>query len=375
MDKETKTPPDLSILDDVVECMQRDGPKVLVMGKSTAGKSSLLRVVFKHRPGHETIWVPKTEVPEFEHVNNTELLDVTMIDFPGGLTWEEKEMDALIFAKAPAILLVIDAQDEPYDAALQYCVSVIQKAWSVNRDVLIEVFIHKMDGDLFVMEQHKEECQRDITSKLEDELIERNVAAQMTVYSTSVFDHSIYEAMSKVLQKMVPSLGAVETLLDHLTTTCRFDRVFLFDVVSKCYLAADTAAFDHQIYEAFSDLLDVVIDITCIYSKTYPNPRYKGLEGLETLESLAKKPEPVACGALCSSMAQLQLPGSESHYLLYLKHLDKYLTLVAVVREEVFDRQHLVDHNVSVFNDALKKLMALKKPRNASATSNIKKSV
>lgn len=43
------------------------------------------------------------------------------------------------------------------------------------------------------------------------------------------------------------------------------EKAFLFDVVSKIYIATDSSPVDMQTYELCCDMIDVVIDISCIY--------------------------------------------------------------------------------------------------------------
>lgn len=43
------------------------------------------------------------------------------------------------------------------------------------------------------------------------------------------------------------------------------EKAFLFDVVSKIYMATDSSPVDMQIYELCCDMIDVVLDVTCIY--------------------------------------------------------------------------------------------------------------
>ena len=44
------------------------------------------------------------------------------------------------------------------------------------------------------------------------------------------------------------------------------EKAFLVDVVSKIYVATDSSFnVDMQMYELASDMIDVVIDISCIY--------------------------------------------------------------------------------------------------------------
>lgn len=43
------------------------------------------------------------------------------------------------------------------------------------------------------------------------------------------------------------------------------EKVFLVDVVSKIYVATDSSPVDMQTYELCSDMIDVVVDVSCIY--------------------------------------------------------------------------------------------------------------
>lgn len=43
------------------------------------------------------------------------------------------------------------------------------------------------------------------------------------------------------------------------------EKAFLFDVVSKIYIATDSSPVDMQSYELCCDMIDVVIDLSSIY--------------------------------------------------------------------------------------------------------------
>lgn len=108
-------------------------------------------------------------------------------------------------------------------------------------------------------------------------------------YLTSIYDHSIFEAFSKVVQKLIPQLPTLENLLNIFISVCFYfccfvwcfvlslidtppvlqhsgiEKAFLFDVVSKIYIATDSSPVDMQSYELCCDMIDVVIDVSCIY--------------------------------------------------------------------------------------------------------------
>lgn len=97
------------------------------------------------------------------------------------------------------------------------------------------------------------------------ELSELNEAVVISYHLTSIYDHSVLEAFSKVIQKMVPQLPTLENLLDILISTCNIDKSFLVDVATKLYIATDSNPVNMQSYELCSDMIDVVIDVSYIY--------------------------------------------------------------------------------------------------------------
>lgn len=95
-----------------------------------------------------------------------------------------------------------------------------------------------------------------------------------------------------MVQKLIPQLPTLENLLNIFISVCSplvsglevslsgllllppdflffqhsgIEKAFLFDVVSKIYIATDSSPVDMQSYELCCDMIDVVIDVSCIY--------------------------------------------------------------------------------------------------------------
>jgi Ras-related GTP-binding protein C/D len=62
------------------------------------------------------------------------------------------------------------------------------------------------------------EAQRDIQQQALDDLADAKLDVHLSFYLTSIYDHSIFEAFSKVIQKLIPQLPILENLLDILNT-------------------------------------------------------------------------------------------------------------------------------------------------------------
>ncbi|NXC41909.1 RRAGC protein, partial [Penelope pileata] len=151
----------------------------------------------------------------------------------------------------------------------------------------------------------------------------------LSFYLTSIYDHSIFEAFSKVVQKLIPQLPTLENLLNIFISNSGIEKAFLFDVVSKIYIATDSSPVDMQSYELCCDMIDVVIDVSCIY----------GLKEDGTGSAYDKE-----------SMAIIKLNNTT---VLYLKEVTKFLALVCILREESFERKGLIDYNFHCFRKAI----------------------
>lgn len=307
--------------------MEFNKPRIMLMGLRRSGKSSIQKVVFNKMSPHETLFLESTSKIVKNDISNSSFVQFQVWDFPGQIDFFDSAFDAeVIFGGCGALVFVIDAQDDYFDS-MQKLHQTVLKASKVNPNITFEVFIHKVDG---LSDDQKIECQREIQSQATDDLVEAKLDnVHLSFYLTSIYDHSIFEAFSKVIQKLIPQLPTLENLLDIVITNCRIEKAFLFDVVSKIYVATDSSPVDMQSYELCSDMIDVVIDISCIY----------GLK--EDGEGLAYDSE-------SSSVIQLT-----NGMVLYLREVNKYLALVCLMREENLAKKGLLEYNFTCLRQAI----------------------
>uniref|UniRef100_A0A803K091 Ras-related GTP-binding protein n=1 Tax=Xenopus tropicalis TaxID=8364 RepID=A0A803K091_XENTR len=298
MDGERGSEGDDEVLDFTDPFSTEVKPRILLMGLRRSGKSSI-----------QKIW-----------------------DFPGQIDFFDPTFDyEMIFRGTGALIFVIDSQDD-YMEALARLHLTVTSAYKVNPDINFEVFIHKVDG---LSDDHKIETQRDIHQRANDDLVDAGLEKiHLSFYLTSIYDHSIFEAFSKVVQKLIPQLPTLENLLNIFISNSGIEKVFLFDVVSKIYIATDSSPVDMQTYELCCDMIDVVIDISCIY----------GLEGAGTPYDK-------------ESLAIIKLNNTT---VLYLKEVTKFLALVCFVREESFERKGLIDYNFHCFRKAIQEVFEVR---------------
>ena len=181
-----------------------------------------------------------------------------------------------IFTNAGAVIWVLDVQDE-YLASIGEMVHTAVFLSEHYPRVHFEVFIHKTDG---LSEEYKYETFREVRQRAQDELSDLGQGDRaVSYYQTSIFDHSIFEAMSKVVQNLLPQLPALEALLNKLCSTCRIQKAYLFDTVSKIYIATDASPTFLRDYEVCSDYVDVIVDIKQIYGWEHKDKHHRAATG------------------------------------------------------------------------------------------------
>jgi Ras-related GTP-binding protein C/D len=236
-----------------------------------------------------------------------------MWDLPGGQL--DPEQLNLSFEDTDAVIFVLDAQSALHDVIRKLSVTM-HKAYTANPGIQFEIFLHKVDGmsedyrlGAFLDRTKKSascvlnlsfrarfaDTLQNLRDRLTEELFDMSpeLESNMNVFYhlTSVFDTSIYEALSKVIQKLIPEQAMLERLLDLLCQVgleherasarlgfrkrllmpilcrqqCSMDKAFLFETASKIYIATDSAPLDNQTYVVCADYLDLVGDFSQLY--------------------------------------------------------------------------------------------------------------
>eukprot|EP00922_Rhytidocystis_sp_ex-Travisia-forbesii_P036743 GHVS01054651.1.p1 GENE.GHVS01054651.1~~GHVS01054651.1.p1 ORF type:complete len:420 (+),score=109.73 GHVS01054651.1:93-1352(+) len=314
-------------------------PKLLVCGRSRAGKSSLCKVVFGKMSPHQTLCLPPTVTPEIHLISTNQLSKFCLIDLPGSFLLMDTQCDEVLFSSCTTLLFILDAQNElSMVEELAYARQLLKRALSINRELFIELFIHKMDGDFFAVESVRSECQRDLHEKLLHQLHEAGISASVVFYSTSIYDNTVFEACSRVVQRLIPHAADLEHMLDQLVANSKLDKAFLIDVASKTFVATDTSPFDPFNYELCTDMIDVVIEMSCMYAQN------------NNKEVIAEEDKEEDSGLMC--LIQLN-----SGHVLYLREISRYVMLTCVTREENFEKQYLVDYNIAVLKEGVLQLI------------------
>lgn len=284
---------------------------------------------------NETLFLESTTRVTKEDISSSSFIQFQVWEYPGQMNAFDPSFDPYaIFGGCGAVIFIIDAQDD-YSQALQKLIDTVTKAYRINPRIKFEVFIHKVDG---LSDDHKIEAHRDISQRANDDLADVNLeGVHLSFYLTSIYDHSIFEAFSKAVQKLIPQLPTLENLLNIFISNSGVEKAFLFDIASKIYVATDSSPVDMQSYELCCDMIDVVIDVSCIYG-------------------FRDDADFTAFDLQSSAIIKLN-----NNTVLYLKEVNRYLALVCILRADSFEKQGLIDYNFYCFKKAIEAVFELRK--------------
>lgn len=321
---------DFGDLESSIVASSQDRPTILLMGLRRGGKSSICKVVFHNMQPLETLYIESTSKPTYERFNS--LINFAVQELPGQLDMFEPSYDtSKVFSSVGSLVYVIDSQDE-YLFALQNLHTIIQYAVKVNPQINLEVLIHKVDG---LSDDFRLDTQRDIMQRVSDELQDCGLnGVKISFHLTSIFDHSIYEAFSRIVQKLVPELPILENMLNTLCQHSGIEKAFLFDVNSKIYLATDSSPVDVETYEVCSDFIDVAIDLDLLYRRE-----------TSTEDANSNKTDVLKCTSKL-----------HNGIVLYMAQMIRGQALVVLIRSEGAQKMTLVDYNVEIFRQGLQRI-------------------
>jgi Ras-related GTP-binding protein C/D len=257
-------------------------------------------------------------------VRNTDFVHLDIWDWPGesGAVNLRENVDAVVY--------VIDAQEDLRKVMIIDICHTFATAKSLNENVILEVFVNKVDGDHFASEELRVEVQQAFQSQISQELSDKE-KWDFSIHLTSVYNPSILEAWSLVIQKLIPNQSVIVELLDSLVEACKMEKAFLFDAQTRLYLATDHNPVDHQTLTLCADSIDLALGFQSVY-------------GNSAEESFSKDHATSVKVKLSNNM------------VLYSKQVGKWLALVCVSRRESWVDPWMVERNVVLFKDALEEV-------------------
>jgi Ras-related GTP-binding protein C/D len=351
--------------------------KVLLMGLRKSGKSSIQKVVFEGMQPHDSASLATTVQPEKSTVHSNDFVNFEVWDFPGQSdpfdpnNASRYDVNQLL-ENCGAIVYVLDCR-ELIDDARARLLDTISAAYRYNPELCVEVFIHKVDA---LSEDHQADLLASLQRRVEEEAKQRLENVQplrLNFNLTSIYDHSVFQAFSLVVQKLIKSKTPYITeLLQMLNSNSNIDLAYLFLSYSKIYVAVDERnRLKSRTYDLCSDAIEVVVKMSRIYARrrdgSGSNAQRDGAGDTGSAHAVAVN------GALVTSASGTHSDATEgssavdgsllyrganaviqlsNEDCIYVRELPSSLTLVLMMKQTDLENRALIDRNVDIFYKA-----------------------
>ena len=106
--------------------------------------------------------------------------------------------------------------------------------------------------------------------------LERDV--RLSFHATSIYNPSVFVAVSRVQMGLMNNdvSRTLEDLCNGLAHSCKFEKVYLFDVPTKTYVSADSSPYDENNFEAISEYLNFLVQFSGLYGNLANEKNQKG---------------------------------------------------------------------------------------------------
>uniref|UniRef100_L2G4P4 GTP-binding protein n=1 Tax=Colletotrichum fructicola (strain Nara gc5) TaxID=1213859 RepID=L2G4P4_COLFN len=208
-DTDTEGPPPA-----LAEVKKPKKKKVLLMGKSGSGKSSMRSIIFSNYIARDTRRLGATIDIDLSHVKFLGNLTLNLWDCGGQEAFMENYLSQQrvhVFSNV-GVLIYFSPQAKIY------------------------VLIHKMD---LVVPAHRESVYDDrvrvVRQKTADSPVQQppqTGAFDITPFATSIWDQSLYKAWASIIHDLVPNLATIERNLANLGVAIEAEELLLFERTS-----------------------------------------------------------------------------------------------------------------------------------------------
>ncbi|TFK54679.1 hypothetical protein OE88DRAFT_1653111 [Heliocybe sulcata] len=211
--------------------------KVLLMGASGSGKTSMRSLIFSNNPASLTARLGATIDVEQNHVRFLGDLILNLWDCGGQDAFMDSYLStqrATIFSHVGVLIYVFDAESRERAKDLEYYRDCLDALRRYSSEARVFLLVHKMD--LVREGERKGELERK-----RRELVKESSGMGVTVFGTSIYDESLYKAWSRIVHTLIPNAAVLSRHLTTLAEACSATEVILFERTTFLVIATSAS--------------------------------------------------------------------------------------------------------------------------------------
>jgi Ras-related GTP-binding protein A/B len=199
--------------------------KVLLMGKSGSGKSSMRSIIFSNYVARDVRRLGATIDVEHSHAKFMGNLTLNLWDCGGQDAFTESYLNSQresVFSDASVLIYVFDIESREVDRDLDTYSAVIAALKEYSPTAFVFCLVHKMD----LVQHEQRERIYDERCRL---IAARSEGLSLETFASSIWDQTLYKAWAGIVHKMVPNLAVIEKFLQAFAKQLHAEEIVLFE--------------------------------------------------------------------------------------------------------------------------------------------------
>ncbi|OAL66741.1 small monomeric GTPase [Trichophyton rubrum] len=205
--------------------MKKKKRKVLLMGKSGSGKSSMRSIIFSNYVAKDVRRLGATIDVEHSHVKFIGNLTLNLWDCGGQDAFMETYLASQrenIFSDVAVLVYVFDIESREVERDLDTYSAIIGALQEFSPNAYVFCLIHKLD---LIQAEHR----RRICEERSALIRARSGSFSIDTFGSSIWDQSLYKAWAGIVHKLIPNLSVIERFLHAFAAKIDAEEVVLFE--------------------------------------------------------------------------------------------------------------------------------------------------
>ncbi|OAT04770.1 small monomeric GTPase [Blastomyces gilchristii SLH14081] len=205
--------------------MRKKKRKVLLMGKSGSGKSSMRSIIFSNYVAKDVRRLGATIDVEHSHVKFMGNLTLNLWDCGGQDAFMETYLASQrenIFSDVAVLIYVFDIESREVERDLDTYFAIITALQEFSPSAFVFCLIHKLD---LIQTEHRRRIYEERSSLIRA----RSGSFAIDTFGSSIWDQSLYKAWAGIVHKLIPNLSVIERFLQAFAEKIDAEEIILFE--------------------------------------------------------------------------------------------------------------------------------------------------
>lgn len=222
---------------------QSSRKKLLLMGRSGSGKSSMRSIIFSNYSAFDTRRLGATIDVEHSHLRFLGNMTLNLWDCGGQDVFMDNYFTTQkdhIFKMVQVLIHVFDVESKSINKDIDIFVKSLTNLQKFSPDAKIFVLLHKMD---LVQVDKRTELFKMMMDRLQE--ISNPYHFKLVGFPTSIWDESLYKAWSQIVCSLIPNMNLFNSNLLRFNEVLDAEEIILFEKTTFLVISS-TASVQRQ---------------------------------------------------------------------------------------------------------------------------------